>query len=136
MQHHWISGLVVTALAGLVHCSPSAGSTVSCAQVTQSGPITIRQCVESSGLTADQEAALAMSCRSSDAGTIGDTGLSLGITAMFQRARCDRTDALGGCRMASGEFMTTIWYYRGGAFADATIVRQTCATANGAWVDP
>jgi hypothetical protein len=129
-------GVIVCALVGGVHCSTSAGGTVSCSQVIQSGTISIRECSESAGLTADQESALAMSCQSRDAGGIGDSGISLGIMAMFQRGTCDRTDALGGCRVVSGGYMSTIWYYRGGVFTDAATVRQACAETNGMWVDP
>src|SRR5688572_3483930 len=117
---HGVGGIVtLCALALFVAgCSSTSGATNtngdggtgapgsgSCAQMVSSSGFSIRLCTDYAGLTADQEGALRGVCATRpDAGTsAGDSGV--GFTGAFSASSCDRTDALGGCRVAFGGFM-------------------------------
>lgn len=57
-------------------------------------------------------------------------------TGAFSNGPCDRANALGGCRVTTGGYDTTTWYYsRPGFTVDA--VRSACGMVpNGAFVSP
>ena len=103
----------------------------SCEQTITSGTVTLRQCFDYAGLTADQVTAIRGTCMNGQ-----DAGLGASVEATFRTSACDRTGAIGGCRIAAGSFMQTIWYFNSVAGLDPNTWRQACTTANGTWVTP
>lgn len=97
----------------------------------------ITQCIEETGITADQENALRSTCHTAaDGGTpVGDSGVSVSNVQTFSEGPCSRTNALAGCQITSGGFSTTIWYYMGGIQTLDTI-RAGCTSGNGTLVMP
>jgi hypothetical protein len=136
MRRLRFTGLAILGVAGLVHCSSSASGTVSCTQMIASPVFTLTVCTESAGLTSDQENALEMTCRVSDGGVGGDAGFGGTVVGTFRRASCDRTNALGGCRVSSGGFSQVVWYYSGGPLGDANTARTSCTGIGETWVNP
>jgi hypothetical protein len=75
----------------------------SCEQTITSGAITVRQCLDYAGLTGDQVTAIRGACMNGQDGGLGAT-----LLATYRTCSCDRTGAIGGCRVAAGSFMQTI----------------------------
>lgn len=92
---------------------------------------TFRLCIDYTGLTADQETTLRNLCSAHDAGA------SVTFNGTFTKTKCDRAGSLGGCRIGSGSFMQTIWYWLStGPGMDITLYKDTCTTAGGTWLTP
>jgi hypothetical protein len=102
----------------------------SCQQTSSMSGFTFRMCVDYTGLTADQENVLRMVCTSRDAGGVTTTG-------SYTKASCDRSGTLGGCRIASGGFSSTIWFWTiSGPGTDITLYKDICSASSGTWVSP
>jgi hypothetical protein len=84
--------------------------TTSCviSQTINSGGTSVTQsfCLEATGLTPDQINAQKTACTTT---TALDGGLTQ--TASFSDGACSRANVLGGCRITSGGFTQTMWYY-------------------------
>lgn len=107
---------------------PGVGS---CQQTTMASGFTFRLCIDYTGLTADQENVLRMVCANHDAGT------AVTIGGTYTKSKCDRSGTVGGCRIASGGFTETIWYWISmGPGMDITPYRDSCTTVGGTWIAP
>jgi hypothetical protein len=71
---------------------------------------------------------------SGDSGMPSDGGVAVTTTSMFSEGLCDRTGTVGGCRIGSGSYMTTIWYY--GPVYTTDSARTGCMSAGGTFVAP
>lgn len=107
-----------------------ATATGSCRTVITYMGTTTTTCAEYTGLTVDQVAAFKVSCKG---GPLGDLGIS--TMGTWSDGTCSRTNVVGGCRIGSGSFKQTVWYYSGPGITEATAM-QGCSAAGGTYVAP
>jgi hypothetical protein len=106
--------------------------TVSCTitQTINAGGMSFTQsfCTESSGLTPDQINAQRTSCSA----TIDLDG-GIMQAGMFAQGPCSRANVIGGCRITSGGFSSTSWYYANAALT-VDQLKTICSNIGGTFV--
>jgi hypothetical protein len=130
--------LALTTLVLAASCGGNSLSEVHCVESTQVAGVMTMTCVDTTGLTSDQVHALQSTCNNStyiDAGMVGDASFGVMVTGTFGAGPCDHTGALGGCMVASGGYMNTIWYYTAPGLT-ASIAQTGCTATHGTWVEP
>jgi hypothetical protein len=66
-----------------------------------------------------------------------DAGTGVSANGAYSTGTCDHTGAIGGCAIASGGFMTTIWWFPSmGPGMDLTMFQSQCAAQHGTWITP
>ena len=132
MHQTKLNRAATTALALITYalCACSANALTgaeSCTTIAMIPGRTLTSCVESIGLTADQLRVIESQCRAN---------ASAMVTSTFTHGPCSRTDAVGGCRLASGGFSQTTWYYLTIGIPAGTYQTSCETTLHGTWVTP
>ena len=125
----WAGAACALALAG---CGGPAGGTYSCTIHETVSGASVEVCVEYTGLTSDQVNTFQGQCSGS---AVADLGLSLTINYTWAGSACSRTNVVGGCRLGSGAFSQTQWYY-GGPGVTTDFAKTLCGYSKGTWVAP
>lgn len=124
---------VVFVLCSLVSCGGGMYTCMTDSSVgTTHGTANYTFCIEYTGLTADQVNLYEKQC----AGTPQPTpATTVNFKGTWSQKPCERTNTLGACRIASGGFSYTIWYYQSAGMQKDT-AKSTCTTyARGTWID-
>ena len=103
----------------------------SCTLSESLGGTTLKLCEEVSG-PADAVQAVQQGCTAQG---IPDAGVQ--VQADFRNGPCSHTGALGGCRVAQGPAVATIWYYDDGSGLQTPAdIQMLCTSAGAQYIAP
>jgi hypothetical protein len=117
---------LLLALIGPVACDKGPRN-YSCTQtISMNGLTYTKFCSEYSGLTSDQVELVKTQCTLQRDGSIQTSGV-------LAEGPCSSVGIIGGCRLSSGSYQSTSWYYEGGSMAPKD-VQQMCGFMGAAYV--
>jgi hypothetical protein len=124
-----VASLLTALAAAGAGCGGGSSDMASCTVSQDEGSLgLIKICIEAPA------SAFSLGCE--PAGSTGDAGIAVSAVD----GPCSRLGALGGCRIASGGFSETVWYYQEGGDASggpmSSDIQMLCAEAQATFVAP